>query len=892
MSLWRQLTRGLDVLTNRTAADQELAEELNDYLAQTTAALEARGLTPEEARRVARREIGNPIVVREQVRSYGWENVTEMLFADLRYAARQLRNNPGFAITAIVILALGIGATTAIFSAVNPILFKPLPYPHGNRIMMIFEARDGGSRLPSFGTFSGLSERTRSFEAMAVMKPWQPAIIGIDEPELLEGQRVSASYFRALGVIPALGRDFQFADDQFNGPNVVILSDRLWHRRFERDPKIIGRQVRLENSGSQLAVGNTFTVIGVMPVGFENVLAPAAELWAPLQYDPSLPANGREWGHHLRMVARLQPGVSKEAATSELNAILPVFTQAHAKGFEGAGGIPSGVIVTSLHDNVTAGVKPALLAILGAVSLLLLIAAVNVTNLLLARGAQRRGEFAIRMALGAGQKRLLRQLVTESLFLAVLGGAIGIALSWLGSRALIALSPPGLPRVDAIRVDNAVLLFALAITTCIGFLVGLVPAIHASHNDPQGGLQQSARQTSRSHQLVRRSLVISEVSLALVLLVSAGLLLRSLNRLFSVDPGFDASHVITMQVQESGHRYARDDARARLFEQALANVRGIPGVVSAAIVSQLPLSGDYEVYGMEFEAFPHQDEAAYRYAVSPDYFKTLHIPLRRGRLLDEGDRAGALVAVLISESLAKRKFRDRDPIGQRVRMGPDMWRAEKPWATIVGVVGDVKQLSLGVDQPDAFYTTPTQWAWVDNSQSVVVRTNGDAASLASTVRHAIWSVDKDVPVVRVATMQNLLSQTEAQRRFALIIFEAFALVALVLAAVGLYGVLAGSVAERIREIGVRAALGATRGSIVSLIVRQGMKLTVLGVAIGLIGAAAASRAIAAMLFGVSRLDPLTYTAVIGLLGCVSLFACGVPAWRAARVDPATTLRAE
>jgi putative ABC transport system permease protein len=892
MPFWRQLTRGLRVLTNRTEADHELAEELQDYLDQATASLEARGLSSEEARRAARREVGNAMVVREHVRSYGWENVVDTLVADLRYAVRQLRNNPGFAATAIVILGLGIGAATAIFSAINPILFQPLPYPHPDRTVMVFEMRDGGSRLPSFGTYMALSQQTHSFDAMAAMKPWQPAMVGMGEPELFEGQRVSAAYFRALGIHPALGRDFQAADDQHNGPDVVILSDRLWHRRFAADPQIIGRQIRLENSSSQLAAGNSFTVIGVMPSGFENVLAPSAELWAPLQYDSSLPPDGREWGHHLHMVARLQPGANPEMAKAELEAILPSFGRAHAQGFESAGGIPGGVIVTSLHSHVTAGVKPALVAILGAVILVLLIASVNVTNLLLTRGAQRRGEFAVRAALGAGQKRLLRQLITETLLLAFLGGALGVALAILGVRVLVALSPPGLPRMQAIQVDSPVLVFALAITTCIGILVGLIPAIQASRNDPRSGLQQSSRRSSASHQLVRRCLVVTEVSLALVLLVSAGLLFRSLERLFSVDPGFDASHVLTMQVQESGHRYARDDARARFFEQAIDNVRHISGVASAAFVSQLPLSGDYEVYGIEFEVFPHGDEAAFRYAVNPDYFKTMRIPLRRGRLLEEGDRAGSPVAVLISESFAKRKFHDRDPIGQRVRMGPNMGHADKPWATIVGVVGDVKQSSLGVNEADAFYTTPRQWEWVDNAQSVVVRSTGDASSLASAVRSAIWSVDKDVPVVRVATMENLLAQTEAQRRFALILFEAFALVALVLAATGIYGVLSGSVAERMREIGVRAALGASRGSLLTLVIRQGMTLTFLGMGIGLLGAIAASQAIAAMLFGVSRVDPLTYVGVVALLGSVSLMACGVPAWRAARVDPAITLRAE
>ena len=393
--------------------------------------------------------------------------------------------------------------------------------------------------------------------------------------------------------------------------------------------------------------------------------------------------------------------------------------------------------------------------------------------------------------------------------------------------------------------------------------------------------------------VTRRVLVVSEVALALVLLVSAGLLLRSLQRLFAIDPGFDGSHVLTMQVQEYGHRYDKDEVRDRFFTEALEAVRRVPGVTEAAFTSQLPLSGDFESYGVEFESKPGDiSEAALRYAVSPAYFEAMRIPLRRGRLLDERDTTGAPLAVVISESFAKRKFAGQDPIGKRVRVGPSIGHADQPWYTIVGVVGDVKQTSLALNESDAFYTTRTQWAWVDNVQSLVVRTRGDAAALAPAIRSAIWSVDKDQPIVRVATMDNLLAASEAQRRFALMLFAAFALVALVLAATGIYGVLSGSVAERMREIGVRSALGASRTNILALVIRQGMTLTAIGIAIGLVGAAAASQAVVSLLYGVSRLDPVTYVGVIVLLGGVALGACGIPAWRAAKVDPASTLRAE
>ncbi len=876
----------LEILFHRDQFNRELEEEMAFHREQAERELAAEGNDPQSAHYAAMRRFGNSARLKEdsvQAVTFRFETLAQ----DFRYAVRQLRKNPSHAGTAILILALGIGATTAIFSAVNPILFRPLPYPDARRITMIWEVRDSGSPIDvTFGSFHGVSQQSRSFDAMAVMKPWQPSMTSATQPERFEGQRVSAQYFRVLGVAPALGREFNAADDQYHGPNVVVLSNKLWKRRFASNATIVGRQITLDD--------NLYTVIGVMPEGFENVLAPTAEVWAPLQYNPALPLDSREWGHHLRMVGRLREGVSRAQAVSELGVILHALGQIYAKGYDGSGGVPGGFVVNSLQDDVTRGVKPALLAVLGAVVLVLVIACVNVTNLLLARGAQRRGEFAMRVALGATRGRLVRQLLTESLLLAILGGALGMLVAEVGVRALVALSPEGLPRVGAIRVDSAAFVFGLGITTLIGLAVGLVPALHAWGRDPQSGLQRSSRSTAGGYQFVRRTLVVSEVALALVLLVSAGLLLRSLQRLFAIDPGFDESHVLTMQVLEYGHRFDGDEARNRFFTQALDAVRQVPGVTTAAFTSQLPLSGDSESFGVEFESNTPNDssDAAFRYAVSPSYFEAMRIPLRRGRLLDERDTTGAPFAILISESFAKRRFSGRDPIGQRLRVGPSIGHPDKPWHTIVGVVGDVKQTSLALSEPDAFYTTPTQWPWVDNVQSLVVRTRGDAAPLAPAIRSAIWSVDKDQPIVRISTMDSLLAASEAQRRFALIIFEAFALVALILAATGIYGVLSGSVAERMREIGVRAALGASRGNILALVVRQGMALTALGIAIGVIGAAAASQAIVAMLFGVSRLDPVTYLGVILLLAGVAVIACGVPAWRAAQVDPASTLRAE
>jgi putative ABC transport system permease protein len=480
------------------------------------------------------------------------------------------------------------------------------------------------------------------------------------------------------------------------------------------------------------------------------------------------------------------------------------------------------------------------------------------------------------------------QLLTESLLLSALGGTGGFAVAALGVGALVALAPPGLPRASAIGINGAMFAFGFGMTTLIGLAVGLIPAWQAARSDPHGDLQHDS-QHSGGYLRIRRALVVGEIALALMLLISSGLLLRSMQRLFAVPVGFDPSGLLTMQVHSVGHRFDEAAAEYRFFDVARDAVRRVPGVVAAGFTGQLPMSGDRDEYGAHFEETPTLPAATYgvyRYAVNPGYLEAMRIPLRRGRLLDERDSAGAPLVVLVSESLARSRFRGQDPIGQRLRIGP-----AGPF-TIVGVVGDVKQLSLALTDSDAVYLNVSQGWFASRVMSLVVRAPGDTAALASAVRQAIWSVDKDQPVARVATMETLLAASAAERRFALILFEAFAIAALVLAAAGIYGVLAGSVAERTREIGVRSALGASRADIVGLVVRQGMALISLGMVIGLASAAVASRAIVAMLFGVSALDPITYIGVVGLLAAVSAIACSVPAWRAARVDPAITLRAE
>jgi putative ABC transport system permease protein len=879
MSLWRQLTGGLRVLLRRAAADADLAAELSAFEQHAADDALARGLSLEAARRTARLETGTFAATRDEVRAAGWEDMVASTAADVRYAARRLRRDLGFTALAASTLALGIGASTAIFSAVNPILFQPLPYPDARRVAMISDYGVDGARIAvTFGSYRELLERSRVLEAAAAMKPWQPTITGEGEPERLDGQRVSAGYFRSLGVLPALGRDFTDEDDRAGGPNVVILSDGLWRRRFGADGTIVGRDIRLSD--------NLYSVIGVMPRGFENVLAPTAEAWAPLQYDASLPQQGREWGHHLRMVARLRPGIDPAAAKRDLDAIArtPV-AEFNRVPWASMG---RGLVVDRLQDEITRAVKPALLAVAGAVALVLVIACVNVTNLLLARAARRRTEFAMRAALGAGRGRIIRQLLTESLILALVGGVLGLGVAGLGVRAIIAVSPSELPRVGAIHVDAIALVFGLATTTLVGVFFGLLPALHASR-DLHASMQRGSSRSTGGRHATRRALVVAEVALALILVVGAGLLLRSLRQLLVVAPGFDPSGVLTMQVQAAGHQFDVGDATQRFFDRALDAVRRVPGVAAAGFTSQLPLSGDFDKYGVVIESIPidpNQDGSVLRYAISPGYVEAMRIPLRRGRSIEAADAAGRPVAVLINESMANSRFPGRDAIGQHLHLG----RTDLPWYTVVGVVADVRQTSLAVSATNAVYVPLTQWYAPDRVRSLVVRTQGDAAALAPAIKRAIWSVDRDQAIVRVATMDQLAAATAAERRFVLILFEAFGGAALLLAAIGLYGIVAGTVTERTREIGVRSALGASRSEIVTLVLQQGMTLTCAGVAIGVGVALAASRALVTLLFGVSPTDSTTYVSVVALLFTVSAAACSVPAWRAARIDPSITLR--
>ena len=871
MPFFRAFARGLSALLHPGRADADLADEVRHYLDEAAAAGQG---------------AGNATALRETVRMSGWEHVVETTVADVRYALRALRRRPAFTLTAVATLALGIGATTTVFSVLNPILVEPFPFPHPNRLVTLDDRNGDGVPMPAtLGTYAELAARLHAVDTLAAVDPWRPSLTGTDEPQRLEGERVTGGYFGVFGAVPVVGRAFTSADEQPGAPRVVILSEGLAERRFGGARAVLNRPVELD--------GDLYLVIGVLPRTFANVIAPAVSVWSPLRERPTADLGTRQWGHHYQLVGRLAPGSTVESASREILAVgraaIPDFPR------PAWADLSSGLLVRPLQDAVTGSARPALFAITLSVLLLLTIAAVNVANLLLARGAERRAELAMRVALGAGRRRLVRQLLTESVTLSLLGGALGLLLAQAGVRALVAVSPPGLPRVDAIRLDPAVFLFALALTTIVGVLVGIAPALSVLRGGDTDGPPRDTRRTTARGGRARGALVVAEVSLALVLLVSAGLLFRSVRLLVAVAPGFDSAHVITLQVVEAGHAFDADAARLAFYDQALDAVRQVPGVTTAAFTSLLPLSGEVDGYGyaLESEPRPAGDDAgaALRYAVTPGYFSALRIPLIRGRLPDVTDRPGAPEAVVINERFARRLFGDRDPIGQRMRFGPEMAGA-RPWDEVVGVVGDVKHYSLAVEAPNEFYVANGQWEWVDNVATLVVRSSEPAAALAPLLERAVWSVDPHVPIQRVQTMDGFVAASAGNRRFALLAIETFALAALLLAAVGLYGVISGSVTERVREIGIRTALGASPGEVVGQVVRRALGLTVAGAAVGVLGALAATRLIASMLFGVTTLDPPTYGAVVALLVAVALLAAWGPARRAAGVDPTVALRAE
>jgi len=809
------------------------------------------------------------------------------LLQDLRYGLRMLAKDPGFMAVAVVTLALGIGANTAIFSVVNTVFLRPLPYPDADRLVVITEKTKYTPECPvSYPNFLDWQSQNQVFGHIAVFQGEGLTLIGVEAPERVASMNVSADFFLTLGVKPIHGRNFLPSEDKVGATPVVIMSHRLWQKRFGGDPGLIGKTLTLKGT---LGTKN-YTVVGILSRGFS--FFGQADLFVPIGL---WGADGylmkRENHDRTLAIARMKPGVTLEQARAQMETIALRLERQYPATNTGFGMIT----MTPLRERVIAHARAAMLVLLCAVGFVLLIACVNVANLLLVRSLARNKEVAIRVALGAGRGRVIRQLLTESVLLGLAGGMAGLLLGIWSSGALVRLVPQDLP-FAGISIDHRVLIFTLLISLLTGVAFGLAPALQASRPDLNESLKEGGRTSAAGigHHRVRGLLVISEVALALVLLISAGLMFQSFRRLLKVDPGFNPQNVLTMNLDMSDPKYDADPTQFMTFnEQLLERVRALPGIQYAGMVRPLPLAG-----GRSLMAFYREDQpvpssgnfpAADWRAVSPGYFQAMGIPLLKGRFFADSDNRNAPPVAVINNAIARRYWSDVDPIGRRLRIGtPEMGL---PWFTVVGIVGDTKAYGLEATAPTEFYVSCLQLgSWVD--MSLVVRTTSPPPSVAAAVREQVLALDKEMSVTNIQTMEQRLAVSLAGRRDNLQLLGLFAALALVLASVGIYGVMSYSVAQRRHEIGVRMALGARQRDVLRLVVGQGLVLTLVGVAFGLAGALALTRFLASMLFEIPSTDLTTFAAVSLVFTVVTAFASYLPARRATKVDPMVALRYE
>ncbi len=817
------------------------------------------------------------------------------LLQDTRYGARMLRKSPGLTGVAVLSLALGIGAISTIFSFVNGIMLRPLPYQEPERLVLLDETafKQGVASMGiSFPNFLDWREQNHSFEDIACYNAGGFIVAGGAEPELLQGAFVSQGLFEILGIAPILGRTFTADEDQPDHDQVVILSHGLWQRRFGADPNVIGQTVMLNNRSR--------TVIGVMPKGFQ--FPEVAETWGPLALNTKIYTRT---DHGLESIARLKPGVTLDQAQAEMISIAAGIEQQNPVTNEGLS-----VSLTSLRAGLVGDYKKALLILLGVVGFVLLIACVNVANLLLARSTARQKEIAIRAALGANRRRIFRQLLTESLLLGLIGGALGLVLALWGMDLLLAAIPIDIPFWMKFDLDGRVLGFTAACSLLTGFVFGTAPALEASNPDLNETLKEGGRSGAGGgrHRL-RSLLVVAEIALSLVLLVGAGLMIRSFISLQHVDAGINPEGVLTMYIALPGAKYRAPEKRIAFFSQLLERVRAIPGVQSAGSNSGLPLSGNNWGRSMTVEGFPvlsvGEAPTINHCVISPGYFSAMGIPILKGRDFDERDSRDApkvpqLAAqdqvmsgpspgvTIIDERLAREYWPDSDPIGKRIRFGPP--EDNEPWHTIVGVVGDVRHRRLDASTGESVYLPFAQMPI--GGSGLAIRTSGRPESLITAVRGQVKQLDPDLPLTRVMPMTEVVARSVWQPRLYTALFGVFAAVALILATVGIYGVMSYAVTQRTREIGLRMALGAQRQDVLKLVVGQGVLLATIGVGVGLGAAVALTRLMSSLLFGVTATDPITFVAVSVVLAGVALGACFVPARRAAKVDPMVALRYE
>ena len=806
----------------------------------------------------------------------------ETFIQDIRFGTRMLAKKPMFSIIAVITLALGIGANTAIFSVVNGVLLRPLPFKEPDRLMMIRE-----TKLPQFpefsvapGNFLDWKKQNTVFERLVAYKGSSLNLIGTGDPERLRALNVTEGFFAMLGAQPQLGRDFLAEEDQVGHNNVVILSYGLWQRRFGGDPKILNQTITLNRQA--------YTVIGVMPATFhfgsgENEL----DLWTPMAFTEEQAQN--HGGHGLVAIGQLKRAVTVDQARAEMSAIAGRLAAQYPVD------IGWDVKIMPLLEFSVRSIKPALLVLLVAVAFVLLIACANVANLLLARAAGRQKEIATRTSLGASRWRIVRQLLTESLLLSLLGGTLGLALAKWGMDLLLTLAPPDLPRLNNVSLDGRALVFTATITLLTAVIFGLVPALQSSKPNLNETMKDAGRGSTEGgrRQRIRSTLVVLEVATALVLLVGAGLMIKSFWQLQKVDPGFNPDNALTVQVSLPKTKYPEESQQVAFFQQLIERVATLPGVQSAGAGHVVPLSGNDFVLAFEIDGRPPLQpgvtQSTNYYSVSADYFKAMGIPLRRGRVFTERDIKDSPRVAVINETMAKKIFPDEDPIGKRITFD-NRQKGNPEWFEIVGIVGDVKQ--YGLDQTTTMQTYEPYIQQTFPYMTLVVRTTGDPTNLNAAIRSEVLKLDKEQPTTNFKTLNEFFSISIAQQRFSVVLLGVFAVVALVLSAVGIYGVLSYAVTQRTHEIGIRVALGAGRRDVLRLVVGQGMLLTVIGVAGGLGAAFALTRLMASLLFGVTATDAVTFASVASLLLAVALLACYIPARRATKVDPLVALRYE
>jgi putative ABC transport system permease protein len=884
MKLVAYLRQLLSTLFDRPQSDRELDEELLTHIQQHADDLQRSGLSRHEAERRARIAFGAYEKAKENVREQRPGFWFETFWSDMRFALRMLGKNPAFTSIAILTLALGIGANTAIFSVVDAVLLRPLPYSQPDRLVTVSESNRPYDLLTrnavAPGNFLDWRDRNHVFEQIAAVQLPGFSLTGLDRPERVLGAATSTGMLRLLGLRPTLGREFEAADDHNGAAPVVMLTHALWKRRFAADPNILGKTIHL---------GMTpYTVIGVLPAGL-TFPEPDVQLWVPLEQGLSPQEMHWHSSHYLDVYARLNPGVTLAQANEELSRIAAEVKQENPDSNSGAA-----ALVISMQEDLAGTIRPALITLLVAVAFVLLIACANVANLLLVRAAGRGKELAIRMALGAGKSRVIRQMLTESVFLSVAGGCAGLFVASWTRQALLALKPESLPQFNVIQTDWRVLLFTLAISILTGLLFGLVPALRGTALNLAPTLHGSSRTVTanKNTQHLRNIFVSAEMAISLVLLVGAGLTIRSFLELRNIPLGFRTDHTVTARISIPEDKYSGDDQVVSFYDSVLERIRATPGVESAGLISFLPLTGhnfdnSFDIVGRPPCPASGRDYALVRF-VDPQFFDVLQIPLLSGRSLEPRDRAGSSRSIVLSESMAKRYWPNASAGAVGAHLTVYLGMDQSPWE-VVGIVGDVRTGIAEEPQPTMYFPysqIPFRF------MVLAVRTHGDAKAMSETIRKTVSQLDPDQPVFQSRTLADLVDQSLIPWRFSMTLLAAFAAMALLLAAAGIYGVMSYMVGQRTQEMGVRMALGAQPADVLRLVIAQGAKLAFIGVLIGLLVSLGVTHLMSKLLFGVSTKDPFTLSAVALLLAFVALAACYIPARRATRVDPTIALRCE